>query len=575
MDSKELELYHEEQRQQMIELNKSVDSVTKLLKEQIHQYQPVEEVEVTGKVQVNTEKEVAVSNLEQVVEQLNVLGDTLTKAIEKNAHKPLEKVEVKNIADAKQSTIEISNFKELANYFNEIKKELTNLDLNVNVEKQTLELPYSASKPLAVRLSDGKSFYKAMFQSVLGGTTNANAAILNKMGDKTRFEEDLIAFRTSIFNLKPTWGLTTLRYETDFSGTGATADEANGEFKIESGTSANGYAEVNTVQRGQYQAGAMGQAGIGVRIPTAPTGTAKFEWGYTDFNNGFIFGKDATGNYVGYINNGTLTKTYQQDWSVDTLDGNGNSGLILDYSKGVVSQIDFTWYGYGDIEFNFYIENIITKRIERVTGHRIKINNSASIIDPNQPLTFKASNGASTTSNQVFYIGGHQFSVLNGNSRPQERQVAELITNYTTETNTNWQPLIAVRKKQTFRGRANSISAEIKRIEVAADGNLEIRLTIGGTTSNLSWNSPTGRTASEAGCETKVSTTGTRLTTSLAGEPYSYGFVSGNNNRTQSIAEDSDLFLGKDQEAILWVRRLSSSTAIKVQHAHIEWSEEW
>ena len=55
----------------------------------------------------------------------------------------------------------------------------------------------------------------------------------------------------------------------------------------------------------------MGQAGVGVRIPTLPLSTAFCEWGYTDFVNGFYFGADGTGRYVAYVTNGVVTKTYQ------------------------------------------------------------------------------------------------------------------------------------------------------------------------------------------------------------------------------------------------------------------------
>ena len=141
----------------------------------------------------------------------------------------------------------------------------------------------------------------------------------------TRFGESLIAKRTSQFNFKPTWGVSALRYMTEFIGEGASAVETLGEFRLQSGTAANGLATITTNQRGQYQAGSMGQAGIGVRVPTAPTGTAFCEWGYTDFTNGFYFGVDGTSKYVAFVTGGTVTRIYQAAWNVDKLDGTGSS----------------------------------------------------------------------------------------------------------------------------------------------------------------------------------------------------------------------------------------------------------
>jgi hypothetical protein len=394
----------------------------------------------------------------------------------------------------------------------------------------------------------------------------------------TRFGESLQAKRISQLNLKPTWGVSGLRYTTTTSGTGTAAGETNGEFRLQSGTANNGVTTIMTNQRGLYHAGAMGQCGFGVRIPTLPLSTAFCEWGYTDFTNGFYFGVDGTGKYVAYITGGTVTKAYQTAWNVDKLDGTGASGRTLDLSDGAVSHIDFTWYGYGDIEFSYFIKNPTTLQIERQTCHRFKIDGAASIIDPNQPLAFRSGNGASTTTDVSLYIGGHQFSVVDGDSTEQKRLASELITLYTTATNTNWQPIIAIRKLATFNGRTNSVNIALDSFQVAATGDLQLRVTVGGTTSNLSWATPTGRTLAETAVESKITTTGTALTTSVAGEPTGYGYVlaSGSGGNVRGVTEGEGSFvLGQTTEVILWVRRISASGAIVINHASLTWAGDW
>lgn len=394
----------------------------------------------------------------------------------------------------------------------------------------------------------------------------------------TRFNETLTALRTSQFNFKPTWGASTLRYLSTNSGAGATSGETSGEFRLQSGTANNGLATIQTNQRGQYQAGTMGQAGVGVRIPTMPTSTAFCEWGYTDFTNGFYFGVDGTGKYVAYVTGGAVTKTYQADWNIDKLDGTGNSGYTLDLTNGHVSQIDFTWYGYGDIEYSYYIGNPTTNKIEKVVCHRTRIDDSVSVVDPNQPLTFRSGNGASTTTNVSLYIGGHQFSILDGNSQSQKRNAGQLLTLYTTATNTNWQPIIAIRKKADFNGRTNSVLAYFDNFSVTADSDMELRVTIGGTTSNGTWGTPTGWTATETALETKVTVAGTALTASVDGNPTDYSFVlaAGTGlSRGGQTTSSSRIPLGATQEAILWVRRLSGTGAMVIKNAHVTWEEEW
>lgn len=394
----------------------------------------------------------------------------------------------------------------------------------------------------------------------------------------TRFNETLTAQNNSQFNFKPTWGVTTLRYLSTNSGTGATSGETGGEFRLQSGTANNGLATIQTNQRGQYKAGAMGQAGVGVRIPVLPTSTAFCEWGYTDFTNGFYFGVDGTGKYVAHVTGGVATKTYQSDWNVDKLDGTGDSGYTLDLADGNVTHIDFTWYGYGDIEYSYFIGNPTTNKIEKVVCHRTRIDDSASVIDPNQPLTFRSGNGASTTTNVSLYIGGQQFSTVGGNLDPQKRQAGEILSSYTTATNTDWQPIIAVRKKAQLNGRTNSVLAYLNSFAVSADSDMEIRVTIGGTTSNGTWGTPTAWTATETAIETKVTSSGTPLATSADGNPVDYSFVLASGTG-QSRGGQSSSFnripLGATQEVILWVRRLSDTGAMIIKNANVTWEEEW
>lgn len=391
------------------------------------------------------------------------------------------------------------------------------------------------------------------------------------------FGSQVVAIPSSVMAYKPTWGISSLRYSTTTTGTGAAATETGGEFKISSGTDTSGVSQVQTIRRGQYQPGSQARFGIGIRIPTAPASTAVMTWGYFDTNNGFLFGRDATGVYVSRRSGGSDNKAYQTSWNVDKLDGTGVSGLTLDLSKGAICQCKFTWYGYGLIEFGFVLYNSTIGIFEYVTCHRIKVDSSLSIVDPNQPLTFRVDNGASNTTSYDVYIGGHQYEYFNGTRLTHKRDVSEILTNYTTATNTNWQPLIAVRRKSTHgtSGRDNSTSVVVSGYGLCSDGEMETRLTFGGATSNLSWATPTGWTSAESACETKITTSGTALTTSSDGFPCAYNFASSTKSTEVTINQSSDIVLGVSQEVILWVRRISGAGAIKVLHAHLHCEEEW
>jgi hypothetical protein len=375
-----------------------------------------------------------------------------------------------------------------------------------------------------------------------------------KSGEITTFDEGLVALRHSFMNYKPTWGISAIRYDTEIAGAGASASEVNGEFLLSTGTAANNVVRINTKEIGQYFAGTEGQFGTGIRIPTLPTITQFAEWGYDSAENGFGFGVDSVGTFIYSRNNSVQTKVYQSSWNRDILS-------TLDLSKGNIYQIDFTWYGYGDIRF-YVLANDGTNMV-RTLVHRLKIDGQASIQDPNQPIRFYTSNGITSTTNFDIYV----CSIRTANT---------LLTQYTTATNTDWQPILAVRKKATFRGRPNSINIKIAGFLLSADGNLQVRLTKNGITSNLAWTTPIDWPATETACEVKTTSNGTPLTTSSSGFPLDYALLSGTNNQTNSdVSTKNNIVLGEDSEVILWVRRYSAAGAIVVNSAVVEWTECW
>lgn len=387
----------------------------------------------------------------------------------------------------------------------------------------------------------------------------------------------LTSSKTSTMNFKPTWGASDLRYDKTTTGTGATIAETNGELVLSTGTATSNVVTLKTKQIGQYQAGTEARFGIGIRLGVMPTSTEYFEWGYCGTTNGFLFGVDSTGVYVCRRTGGVNTKVYQTSWNVDVLDGTGPSGLTLDLTEGVICQCKFTWYGYGAIKFGFVLFNSKTKEFVFVHCHTFKVEDALSIVDPNQSLTMSAYNGATNTTSRSLYVGGHQFEYFDGGIQPQRRELAEVLIDYTTALDTNWQPLIAVRKKATHgpSSRANSVAAYVTGYAVAGDGQLVTRLTYGATTSNLAWAAPTGWTAAESAVETKLTTSGTALTTSVTGFPYLYDFVASDKKAMSDVSDATRLALGVDTEVILWVKRLSASGAIKVLQAHVDIQEEW
>jgi len=82
--------------------------------------------------------------------------------------------------------------------------------------------------------------------------------------------------------------------------------------------------------------------------------------GYFDNNNGIFFQQTGTGKSIVLRSNtsGSIVNTVidQSNWNLDTLNGNGASGINIDWTKMQLFVIDFAWLGAGPIKAGFIID---------------------------------------------------------------------------------------------------------------------------------------------------------------------------------------------------------------------------
>lgn len=164
-----LELYQEEQREYLIKMNEGITILSDKFQTLIDSYEVVKQVEVTGSVEVNTEKSIEVSNIIDLQESIDSLKVTMSKAIENNSYKPLESVTVKNIKDALPTELKITNLSDIKQYFINLEQSIKNNQPIVNVAKQDIVFPTDPKKPIPVRFSDGKKFIDALTVAIGGG----------------------------------------------------------------------------------------------------------------------------------------------------------------------------------------------------------------------------------------------------------------------------------------------------------------------------------------------------------------------------------------------------------------------
>ena len=54
-----------------------------------------------------------------------------------------------------------------------------------------------------------------------------------------------------------------------------------------------------------------------------------------------------------------MTKFAQANWNQDTFDGNGKSGITIDFSKFQVMVIDFLYLGGAGVRYGFVLNGVV------------------------------------------------------------------------------------------------------------------------------------------------------------------------------------------------------------------------
>ena len=118
--------------------------------------------------------------------------------------------------------------------------------------------------------------------------------------------------------------------------------------------------------------------------------------GYFDDNNGLFFENDTDTMNVVLRNTGADTKIAQDLWNIDKLNGSGNSGITLDFTKAQLFVIDFEWLSVGRIRFGFYIYGKIFY-CHQITNVNDLI--APYMLSPNLPIRFEVRNNEVSGSN--------------------------------------------------------------------------------------------------------------------------------------------------------------------------------
>lgn len=315
----------------------------------------------------------------------------------------------------------------------------------------------------------------------------------------SQFNEQLIVEDTQQINLKSIYGYTALRDIKTETGS-ATVTNNNIEYRLQTTASGPDAAILDSAERGRYVAGQDSVAGIGVRVSDTPTGNQFAQWGYYDDNDGFGFGVDATGTYVFYRNAGTDTKTYQSSWNADVLDGTGKSGYTFALADGHIFHINFSWYGFGAIEFSIFTNDSNNVQSETIV-HRLRVTGGTSIQNPNLPLRVEVDNNGTADAFDSVYVGGRQFSTR-GNYTPYTRTTGQERTSVGSITSSTYLPIVTFRRKT---GAFEHTSVRPQGFDLDIDQSVYAELRVNGSLTGASYVTPIDYTATETAVETDIS----------------------------------------------------------------------
>lgn len=306
----------------------------------------------------------------------------------------------------------------------------------------------------------------------------------------------LVGSPEAIFISQQQYGDDTSVWESAFSGTGVNTFLPNeSTIQMSTGGTANGASSIR--QTRLYHRYTPGY-GLTILRTFCMDGGATItnnrrRVGYFDQNNGHFL--EINGTSVSLVQRSFTsgaavdTPVAQASWNIDKFDGNGPSGVLIDWSKTQILIIDLQWLGVGRVRIGFDVNGVF------YPAHQFLNANNLSVVymsTANLPLRTENTNiglasGTATlrhicdavlTGGGAPPIYGHQYS-YDGNGGAG-----------TAVTNLQRRPIISVRAKTTGpNSLRNTGQIEVQEIDVSVIGTNPIRweLVLNGTLTGASF----------------------------------------------------------------------------------------
>ena len=212
--------------------------------------------------------------------------------------------------------------------------------------------------------------------------------------------------------------------------------------------------------------------------------------GYFGAENGFYLELNST-NEPSFVKRSSVTgslvntEVSKADWNIDTLDGNGPSGITLDLSKVQIVWFDFEWLGSGTVRCGFVIDGVF---IHCHSFQHANVSSGTYMTTASLPLRVEITNTDTTASSSTlkqicmtvlseggFEIRGNAAEAKLPIGSPRDLTVASTVY-----------PLISLRLKST-RLDGIAILDSLNVLGITNNANYCWEIVQGGTTSGGTW----------------------------------------------------------------------------------------
>lgn len=227
-----------------------------------------------------------------------------------------------------------------------------------------------------------------------------------------------------------------------------TRDEASVTLQV--GASSGDSAVRHTHRYFSYIPGKSQRIDMTFVLGSAVTNVRK-RVGYFDALNGLFLEQDSTGlRFVRRTSTSGSTVDNlieQADWNLDTLDGNGPSGVTLDATKIQILIIDFQWLGGGRVRFGFDVNGQIIYAHEVISSNVLAVPYMST---PSLPVRYEIANTGATASTNTFKEICSAVVSEGGEAISGQGFAKSNDTTGVTITTGSLQPVILIRLKNTF-----------------------------------------------------------------------------------------------------------------------------